>query len=73
MKGRKEEKRGFSGGLVVKNPCANTRNTGSIPGPGRSPCQGVTKPAHHNYCAHKPKLLKLECFDSALKCSGLHR
>ena len=26
----------FSGGTVVKNPPANARDTGSIPGPGRS-------------------------------------
>ena len=26
----------FSVGAVVKNPPANTRDTGSIPGPGRS-------------------------------------
>lgn len=68
--GRKEE------GLLwwsSKNPRANARNTGSIPGPGRSPCQGATKPVHHKYCARKPKLLKLECSDSALRCSGMHR
>ena len=28
--------RGFSGGLVVKNPPTNVGDTGSIPGPGRS-------------------------------------
>ena len=28
--------RGFPGGPVVKNPPANTGDTGSIPGPGRS-------------------------------------
>ena len=28
---------GFSGGLVVKNLPANAGDTGSIPGPGRSP------------------------------------
>ena len=27
--------RNFSGGLVVKNPPANSGGTGSIPGPGR--------------------------------------
>ena len=26
---------GFPGGLVVKNPPSNARDTGSIPGPGR--------------------------------------
>ena len=29
-------KQGFPGGTVVKNPPANARDTGSIPGPGRS-------------------------------------
>ena len=28
--------RDFPGGAVVKNPPANARDTGSIPGPGRS-------------------------------------
>lgn len=57
-------KRGFSGGLAVKNPCANARNTGSIPGPGRSPCQGATKPVHHNYCAWGPNYWSLSALDS---------
>ena len=34
---KERRKRGFSGGLAVKNPRANARNTGSIPGPGRFP------------------------------------
>ena len=32
----KDNKRDFPGGTVVKNPPANVRDTGSIPGPGRS-------------------------------------
>ena len=32
----KNEKKGFPGGTVVKNPPANAGNTGSSPGPGRS-------------------------------------
>ena len=38
-KGRKpykEEIEGFPGGAVVKNPPANSGDTGSSPGPGRS-------------------------------------
>ena len=32
----KEDKKGFPGGSVVKNPPANGGDTGSNPGPGRS-------------------------------------
>ena len=32
--------RGFPGGSVVRNPPANTGDTGSIPGMGRSPGGG---------------------------------
>ena len=31
---------GFSGGSVVKNPCANAGDAGSIPGSARSPGEG---------------------------------
>ena len=31
---------GFPGGLVVKNPPANARDAGSIPGSGRAPVKG---------------------------------
>ena len=40
---------GFSGGAGVKNPLVNARDTGSIPGPGRSQMLGATKPMCHNY------------------------
>ena len=33
---KKEKKRDFPGGTVVKNPPANAGDTGSTPGPGRS-------------------------------------
>ena len=39
----------FPGGPVVKNLPANAGNTGWIPGPGRSPCYGATKPLCHNH------------------------
>ena len=36
--------RGFPVGLVVKNPPANSGDTGSIPGSGRSPGEGNGNP-----------------------------
>ena len=33
---------GFTGGSVIKNPPANARDMGLIPGLGRSPEEGVT-------------------------------
>ena len=36
LKTHKKEGQGFSGGTVVESPPANTGDTGSIPGPGRS-------------------------------------
>ena len=44
---------GFPGGSVVKNPPANTGDTGSIPEP---TCLRATKPRCHNYwaCALEP-------------------
>ena len=49
---KNEEILGFPGGAVVKNPPANAGDTGSSPGPGRSPhateqlspCTITTKP-----------------------------
>ena len=35
---------GFPGGLAVKNPPANPRDTGTIPGSGRSPGEGNGNP-----------------------------
>ena len=35
---------GFPGGSVVKNPSANARDAGSIPGSGRSPRKGNGNP-----------------------------
>jgi len=39
---------GFSGGSAVKNHPANARDTGSIPGSGRSPGEGNGNPLQ--YC-----------------------
>ena len=38
---------GFVGGLVVKNSPANTGDTGSIPGSGRSPGEGLGNPLQY--------------------------
>ena len=40
---------GLPGGLAVKNPPANTGDTGLIPGLRRSHMQRATEPIHHNY------------------------
>ena len=46
--------RDFPGGSVVKNlPASFDPWSGKIP-----ICLGATKPMHHNYWAHTPKLLK---------------
>ena len=37
---------GFPGGSTVKNPSANTKDTGLIPGLGRSPGEGNGNPLH---------------------------
>ena len=37
---------GFPGGSVVKNPLANTGDTGSIPGSGKSPGEENGNPLH---------------------------
>ena len=39
-----DEKLGFSGGKVVKNPSANAGDAGSIPGSGRLPGRGNGNP-----------------------------
>ena len=44
---------GFSGGSVVKNPPANARDTGSIPGSGRSPGEGNGDPLQYS-CLGNP-------------------
>ena len=38
----------FPGGSVVKNPPANVGDTGSIPGPGRSPGEGNGSPLQYS-------------------------
>ena len=38
----------FPGGSVVKNPPANARNPGSIPGVGRSPGEGNDNPLQYS-------------------------
>ena len=44
----------FPGGSVVENSPAHTRNTGSIPGSGRSPGEGNGNPPQY-YCLENPK------------------
>ena len=44
---------GFPGGLVVKNPPANARDAGSIPGLGRSPGEGIGNPLQYS-CLENP-------------------
>ena len=39
---------GFPGGSVVKNPSASTGDTGSVPGPGRSPEEGNGTPVQYS-------------------------
>ena len=41
--------RDFPGDVVVKNPPANTGDTGSSPGLGRCHMLRSNKPVHHNY------------------------
>jgi len=41
--------RGFPSGPVGKNLPCNARDTGLIPGPGRSPVPCATKPESYNY------------------------
>ena len=45
---------GFPGGSVVKNPPANARDTGSIPGPRRCPGEGNGNPFQDS-CLGNPK------------------
>ena len=53
---------GFPGGSVVKNPPANAGYMGLVPGAGRDPwslsCREATKPVGHNYWAQEQQLLK---------------
>ena len=44
---------GFPSGSVVKNPPANTGDTGSIPGSGRSPGEGNGNPLQYS-CLGNP-------------------
>ena len=44
---------GFPGGLVVKNPPADDRETDSIPGLGRSPGEGNGNPFQYS-CLENP-------------------
>ena len=45
--------KGFPGGSVVKNPPANARDLGSIPGLGRSPGEGNGNPFQYS-CLENP-------------------
>ena len=42
----------FSGGSVVKNLLANSKDSGSIPGSGRSPGEGNSNPFQYFWLAH---------------------
>ena len=44
---------GFSGSSVLKNPPANTGDSGSIPGSGRSPGEGNDNPLQYS-CLGNP-------------------
>ena len=44
---------GFPGGSVEKNPPADARHMGSIPGQGRSPGEGNGNPSHYS-CLENP-------------------
>ena len=46
-------KNSFPGSSVVKNPLANAGDTGSIPGPGRSPGEGNGNPLQYS-CLGNP-------------------
>ena len=39
----------FPGGSVVKNPPANARDTGFVPGSGRSPGEGNSNPLQYSH------------------------
>ena len=47
------ERKGFPGGSAVKNPPANTRDSSSIPGSGRSPGEGNGNPLQYS-CLENP-------------------
>ena len=44
---------GFPGGLVVKNLPATSGDSGLVPGPGRSPGEGNSKPLQY-FCVENP-------------------
>ena len=44
---------GFPGGLVVKNPPANTGDSGSVPGSGKSPGERHVNPLQYS-CLENP-------------------
>ena len=78
QKDQKFTNRGFHGGSVVKNPPANARDMGSIPGPGgsRTPQSNWTLVPHllslrsrarEMWCwAPAPQLLKPSCLEPVL-------
>ena len=53
QEGGYENKKGFPGGKVVKNPPANAGGPGSIPGSGRSPEGGNGNPLQYS-CQDNP-------------------
>ena len=49
---------GFPGGSVVKNPPANARDLGSIPGSGRSTGEGIGYPLQYSWASLVAQLVK---------------
>ena len=68
---------GFPGGTVIKNPPANTGDTGSSPGPGRSHMSRSNEthePQLLSLCsrAHEPQLLKPVRLEPVLRNKRSH-
>ena len=59
----------FPGGLVVKNPPANAKDAGSVPGLGRSPGEGNGNPLQYS-CLEIS--MDREAWQ-AIQSMGLHR
>ena len=52
-----QEWMGFPGASALKNPPANERNSGSIPGSGRSPVEGNGHPLQYSGKSHEQRSL----------------
>ena len=68
VKGRRKiftnPSRGFPGGSVVKNPPANARDVGSIPGPRRAPGEGKGNPLQYSCLENSYKKNNKPNYDS---------